>query len=294
MPEYRTLKQYLAALGHELRDADPYLRVEAQDDAEEAIEETMTDLMVSGKGKDRDKALQKAIRQFGSPKTVAKEYLRRSDVEERRPDKGMDSALGGIFGVYGHRETYLGLVYLMLMLPIGILMFTYVVTLFSLGILFAITIIGIPLLIAFLVSMYGIGYLMGRTTELMLGIRMPRRRRKTYLVGTPWARLKRILATPRVYSSILYMVLLLPLGIFYFTTLATCLALSISLIALPVMLTSPGGIDLDVLFTSHFSSVAVSIVGFFTGIVMLTWTLHLSNLLCTVHGTLSRMMLLKR
>jgi uncharacterized membrane protein len=294
MPEFITLKQYIAALGHELKDADPYLRVEAQDDAEEAIEETMGDLFESGAVKDEAKALQKAIRQFGSPKSVAREYLRRADDDERISDDKMDTALGGIFGVYLHKETYLGLLYLLLMLPLGIVLFSYVITGLSVGIGLAITVIGIPILILFLISIYGIGYLMGRLTELMLGIRMPRRRRKTYLVGSAWARLKRILSTPRVYSSLLYMVLLLPLGIFYFVTLVIWLSLSLFLITLPLSFLIPGSYDIGIFLSWGLAGTVVSFIGFLTGIVMLTWTLHLSNIMCYIHGKLSSLMLMKR
>jgi uncharacterized membrane protein len=294
MPEYHDLKQYLAALAYELRDADPSLSVEAQDDAEEAIEESIHDILGSGKVLDEHKAFRKAVRQFGSPRSVAKEYLRRADDEEKHPPVKMDSALGGIFGVYLHKETYLGLLYLFLMFPLGILLFTYVVTVVSVGIALAITIIGIPILILFLASIYGIGYLMGRMTEVMLGIRMPRRRRKMYLVGSAWSRLKKIMKTPRVYSSMVYMVLLFPLGTFYFTVLITYIAISLALIFAPLGAMVHDYADIGIFVSSPFLETTIYIIGFFTGIVMLTWTLHLSNILCHVHGKLSRLMLLRR
>ena len=47
------------------------------------------------------------------------------------------------FGVYAKGQTYLNILYMLLLMPIGIIFFTYAVTLFSTSIGLLITIIGI-------------------------------------------------------------------------------------------------------------------------------------------------------
>jgi hypothetical protein len=293
MSDKTLIKDYLKDLSRELGDVDQALKVEALDDAEEFLDEMAGEHLGSGTAKDREQALRKAIRAYGSPRTVAREYLRRSTEEERHPTERMDGPFMGVLGVYIHKETYLGLLYLLLMFPLGTLMFSYILLGLSVGIGMAITIIGIPILVFFLISIYGISYTLGRFSELMLGIRMPRKKRKMYLVGKNWTRLKTMLKDWRLYSSLLFLFLLFPLGLVYFTVLVTLFAVSISLITVPVWLIISGSPDLSIFVGSTFAQAAIYTLAFLTGVVLFTWTLHLSNFLWYLHGKLARSMLLK-
>ncbi|MGA1821845.1 MAG: sensor domain-containing protein [Thermoplasmatota archaeon] len=305
MSELRSIKDYRNALERELKGEDPALIVDAQDDAEEFLEEMTSDLISSGKCKDRKTAVRKAIRQYGSPGSVAREYLRSDEEQNTRERIGKrtkkkekvesKSILYRTFSVYWDYRTYLNLLYLLLMFPIGIIYFTYIVAGISTGFGLIITIIGIPLLILFLVSIYGLSWLHGRMTELMLGIRMPKKKRKLVLTGSAWNRLKIILKDPRLYSSLIYMLLMFPLGIIYFVILVSLLSTSFSLICLPFYVVykyatvSHGGLpgpDWFVFVTTVFGSVF--------GVLFLTWTLHLSNITAWAQGHLSKLLLLKR
>jgi len=293
MSDKTLIKDYLKDLSRELGDVDQALKVEALDDAEEFLEEMAGEHLGSGTAKDREQAIRKAIRAYGSPRTVAREYLRRSTEEERHPTERMDGPFMGVLGVYTHKETYLGLLYLLLMFPLGTMMFSYILLGLSVGIGMAITIIGIPVLIFFLISIYGISYLLGRFTELMLGLRMPRKKRKMYLVGKNWTRLKTMLKDWRLYSSLLFLFLLFPLGLVYFTVLVTLIAVSLTLITVPVWLFISGSTDISIFVGSTFAQAAIYTLAFLTGLVLFTWTLHLSNILWYLHGKLARSMLLK-
>ena len=77
----------------------------------------------------------------------------------------------------------------------------------------------------------------GRMVEGLLGVRMPRRPRIVGAQGNLWTRIKAWLTDWRTWTTMLYMVLQLPLGIIYFTLTVTGLAVSAGLIAAPLVQT---------------------------------------------------------
>ena len=95
-------------------------------------------------------------------------------------------------------------------------------------------IIGIPVTIIFLLSFRGIAFLEGRLVEALLGERMPRRASFTDS-SLPWReRLKILLTGKATWLSWIYMILMLPLGIIYFTVMVTMLTVSLALIVSPI------------------------------------------------------------
>jgi len=70
--------------------------------------------------------------------------------------------------------------------------------------------------------------------EGLLGERMPRRPRTVGVQGNLWTRIKSWLTDYRSWTTMLYMVLQLPLGIIYFTTVVTALSLSVATFMLPI------------------------------------------------------------
>ena len=69
--------------------------------------------------------------------------------------------------------------------------------------------------------------------EGLLGVRMPRRPRIVGAQGNLWTRILAWLTDWRTWTTMLYMVLQLPLGIIYFTLTVTGVAVSAGLIAVP-------------------------------------------------------------
>jgi hypothetical protein len=98
-----------------------------------------------------------------------------------------------------------------------------------------------------------------------------------------------------MYSSLLYMFLMFPLGIIYFTVFVTFISLSLGLIftpfttALSEILNLPIGIPSPP--EARLVLLPLAVIG---GIIMLTWTLHLSNIIAHFHGKLTKALLLKR
>lgn len=120
-------------------------------------------------------------------------------------------------------------------LPVGVILFTYVVTGLSVSLGMVSTIIGIPLAIAFLMSIRPIGYVYGRYTELMTGVRMPRRFRQVQPEGDWKEKILTQLKDPMVYSTMVFMLLSLVTGVLSFTIVVTLFSVAISLAAWPLV-----------------------------------------------------------
>src|ERR1700742_1442065 len=109
------------------------------------------------------------------------------------------------------RNAALDSTYLVLGLAAGILTFTVVVTLFSLGLGLAVTLVGIPILIGSLLVVRWLSAMERYRAALVLGapIASPERR----LEGSVWQRTKTLVGDPSSWLGTLWAVLLLPIGI---------------------------------------------------------------------------------
>ena len=199
----------------------------------------------------------------------------------------------GFFGVFADPRAWGGLVYMLISLVTGTLYFSWAVTGLSTSIGIMILIIGIPITIIFLLSFRGIAFLEGRLVEALLGERMPRRASFTDS-SLPWReRLKILLTGKATWLSIIYMILMLPIGIIYFTAVVTLVSVSLALIASPILayvFNLPVGtyIDGDVIWqlpeylTPLFA---------FVGIGLGTTTLHISRWVGRIHGKFAKALL---
>jgi hypothetical protein len=118
----------------------------------------------------------------------------------------------------------------------GILYFVTAVVGFSISTGLMVLIVGIPMALLFISAVRGISFAEGRIVEALLGQRMPRRPRlaTTGPNGSFIERLKAWLLDYRTWTTMLYMVLMLPLGITYFTLVVTALALSFGAFVAPI------------------------------------------------------------
>lgn len=304
MPRYKTVDEYLNALKKYMdkHNADKALTIDALYDAEEHLS-IMVEELVYDEGMKEKEAVKVAIEQYGKPSEVGKVYIEEDRAEQlkkvkitrrkelkKRKKKPKGSLLYQMFSPYVQGRTYANLLYLFLMFPLGIIYFTWIVTGFSTGLGLVVTVIGIPLLILFLLSFLGIGWFHGRLSEALLGIRMPKKRGTIKTKGTVWQRLKKTLLNPRLYSTILYLFLIFPLGIIYFTMIVTMLSVSLALIGAPVywILWNVYGVPVSLpmpLWLSIITSVF--------GVVVLTWSMHMINIIAYGHGKLTRLLLLR-
>lgn len=208
---------------------------------------------------------------------------------------GRPGVLKRVLGVYTDPRTYGALFYLLLSLITGVFYFTWTVTGISLSLGMLILIIGVPLLVLFLGSVRVLALVEGRLVETLLGVRMPRR---PPYVDREQGWLKRIGAMftdPRTWATMAYLLLMLPLGVAYFTIALTGLTLSLALLLAPVasLVNDNTVIDLghgplvlaDMLWAAPLLMLA--------GALALTLTLHIARGLGRLHGLLAKHLLVR-
>jgi hypothetical protein len=206
------------------------------------------------------------------------------------------TALGRFFSVYSDSRAWTAIFYMLLSLVTGIFYFTVATVGVSLSLGLAITVVGILFFLLFIGFTRVLSLTEGRLVEGLLGVRMPRRPVRS-TAGTPFGtRIKEMLTDPRTWSTLLYMFLMLPLGIFYFTLAIVMLAVSFALIIVPfadllrVLGVDTGGVQ----FGGWFLPWPLTLpIGAF-GVLLLTAFLHAARGLGAAHGTLARALLLSR
>ena len=289
-----TIPAYLDQLRAALADSDPALVQDALYDAEEYLRSELAE----NPGRSEAEVIASVAGSYGNPAEVAEIYrdtevrvqtaLRAPAVPPRR------SALGRFFGVIAEPRTYAALFYMLLALATGIFYFTWVVTGVSLSAGLAVLIVGVPFVVLYFGSVRVLSLVEGRIVEVMLGERMPRR--PLYAArGKPWLqRIGEMFTDPRTWSTQLYFVLMLPLGIVYSTLAVTLLSLSVGCIAAPfgALFGFTGWMTID--------NVAIGMGAPWTwplwvaaGVVLLFATLHLARGLGHLHAQLAKHLLVK-
>jgi len=288
-----TIPAYLAQLRVALAGADPALVQDALYDAEEYLRSELAE----NPGKSEAEVIAAVAGSYGAPEEVADIY-RDTEVTVQTalrtpPSPQRKSWLGRFFGVAAEPRTYAALFYMVLALATGIFYFTWVVAGISMSAGLAVLIIGVPFVILYFGSVRVLSLVEGRIVEVMLGERMPRR--PLYAArGRPWPqRIKDMFLDPRTWSTQLYFLAMLPLGIVYFTCAVTLLSVSLGLIAAPLMLLFGWGhyvqIDGWLLQSQPWSWPLVALLG----LAMLFATLHLVRFIAAWHGQLAKHLLVK-
>ncbi|MFT3791995.1 MAG: sensor domain-containing protein [Rudaea sp.] len=230
----KTIREYLDQLRTALAGADPALVQDALYDAEDHLRSEMAE----NPGKSEAEVLAKIANSYGAPGEVAAIYVEQERVVEQalRPPQPPEqrSVWGRFFGIAADARAYAALFYMLLSLATGIFYFTWVVTGLSLSIGLSVLIIGLVVPIAFFGSVRVLALVEGRIVEVMLGERMPRR--PVYADRErPWRqRIAAMFTDPRTWSTLLYLLLMLPLGVVYFTIAVAGIATSLALIFAPV------------------------------------------------------------
>ncbi|WP_233198533.1 MULTISPECIES: sensor domain-containing protein [Luteimonas] len=231
----QSIPEYLEQLRRALAGADPALVQDALYDAEEYLRSELAE----HPGRSEAEVIAAVASSYGAPDEVADIY-RDTEVKVQTalrapPPKTRESLLGHFFGVAADPRTYSALFYMVLSLATGIFYFTWVVAGLSTSLGMVFVLIGIPLLILFFGSVRLLSLVEGRLVEVMLGERMPRRPLYSARGRTWLQRIGDMFTDVRTWSTMLYMLLMLPLGIVYFTINVTLLSVSLSMIAAPIL-----------------------------------------------------------
>jgi uncharacterized membrane protein len=302
-----TIPEYLEHLKRSLAGADPALIQDALYDAEDYLRSELA--QPSNRGKSEAEVIAAVASSYGAPDEVADIY-RDTEVKVQTalrtpPPPKPRSLLGRFFGVVIDPRTYASLFYMVLALATGIFYFTWVVTGLSLSLGLSILIIGIPFAILFFGSVHVLSLVEGRLVEVMLGERMPRRPVYSGPKNGWIERIGMMFADPRNWSSMLYMLLMLPLGIVYFTLAVTLLTTSLAFMAAPIAVWL-GFAELNTdfehgwLFIDHFGGTVHTAYDYWilpvlciVGFLLLFATLHVARGIGKLHGLFAKHLLVK-
>jgi len=293
----KTIRDYLDQLRAALAGADPALVQDALYDAEDHLRSEMAE----NPGKSEAEVLAKIANSYGAPGEVAAIYVEQERVVEQAlrppPSPARRSLWGRFFGVAADPRAYASLFYMLLSLATGIFYFTWVVTGLSLSIGLSILIIGVVVPIVFFGSVRVLALVEGRIVEVMLGERMPRRPVYADRERPLLERIGAMFTDPRTWSTLLYMLLMLPLGIAYFTIAVTGIATSLALVFAPVaeLLAHFGAFDGNVGIVVDGNTIVPPLVAapiaFIVGVIGLFAMLHLARGVGRLQGALAKHLL---
>jgi uncharacterized membrane protein len=307
------IRIYLQDLKASLKGADKATIQDALADAEEHLRTALES--ADAEAEAESEAVQAIIKEYGEAEEIAQAYknwevslppaLASTPAARRMASSSNGTSPAaktypGFFGVFADPRAWGGLVFMLISLVTGTLYFSWAVTGISTSIGVMILIVGIPITIIFLLSFRGIAFLEGRLVEALLGERMPRRASFTDS-SLPWKeRLKILLTGKATWLSWVYMMLMLPLGIIYFTVMVTLLAVSISFTATPigaiVMMAKDIPFEIfsrgDMVWTlsdpaGFLLTLLIAGLGFLIGTV----TLHIARWVGKVHGKFAKALL---
>src|SRR4030095_2465827 len=135
------------------------------------------------------------------------------------------------------KKFFPNLIYLLLSLPLGILYFVILITGFSLGVGLAITLIGLPILVAMIFVTYILGDLDRTMTSKLLGVKIAKPEARPSNDNSARSILVAQLKSWEFWKELGYLLLKMPLGVISFTIAIVFVAVSLTLIATPFILT---------------------------------------------------------
>lgn len=291
-----SIEEYLKLLRKEMKGSDPATLQDALSDAEDHL----FSALVSARG-DQPKlseadALGPIIAAYGSPQETADAYR---EIEARVPsalaagrETSGKSTLSRFFGIYADPKAWGALLYLLISLLTGVIYFSWAVVGAITSLVFALFIFGLPLAAFFLLSTRGLGLVEGRIVEALLGERMPRRPLFTNKELSWQERLKRGITDPHTWKLLLYMLLQLPLGIFYFTLMVILISFSVAFLSAPFFQLI---LDIPVIMIqSSYYYIPVAWIPAISaaGILLMTLTMHLAKLLGRGHSAYAKIVLI--
>lgn len=295
-PRPETVRAYLDALQRALKGASPGLVSDALTDAEEHLRGEIA----SNPDRSEAEVLASVIETYGTPAEIAEEYKAMETTingpfpkSEQAPERK-----NGFFNIISDPGAYGALMYMLLSLVTGIFYFVWTVVGISMTASFAILIIGIPFALLFVGSVRLLSHVEGRIVESLLGVRMPRRLpAATANDENLWERIKEALLDLRTWSSMAYLLLMLPLGIVYFVTAIVGIAVPLSLIggSLAGLVTGRSHIQVsDVPWLDHLFHTAPGLVlAIVVGIVLLFVVLHIAKAIGHLHGRIAELLLVR-
>ncbi len=291
----RSIDQYLKALREELAGEDAALIQDALYDAEEYLRAEVA----AHADKSESDVLELIASTYGAPDEVASAYR---DTEAKvkaamtSPRKLAKSRIGVFFGVFLDPRAYTSLFFMLLSLPTGVIYFTFAVTGLSLSAGLAVLVVGVPFFLAFVALSRVVSLAEGRLIEAMTGERMPRRPLHQGNTAGFWARVGQMLKDRRTWTTLAYLILMLPIGIAYFVMAVAGLSVSLAFIFAPFVETAgrlawfgiPSDVHMDPAWLGTFWAMPLMVL---MGVVLLTLLMHLARGVGRLHAMYAKALL---
>jgi len=233
----RSIDAYLKQLRAALAGQDPALVQDAAYDAEEYLRAEVA----SHPDKSEADVLELIASTYGAPEEVAAAYceteakVKAAMQPPTRPAMQAPGSVQRFFSVYSDPRAYTSVFFMLLALATGIVYFTIAVAGIALSLSLATLIIGIPFFLAFIGMVRVISLGEGRLIEAMTGERMPRRPVHPGPKESLWASIVTMLKDSRTWTTLAYLILMLPLGIAYFVIAVVGLAVGLSFLVAPLV-----------------------------------------------------------
>jgi hypothetical protein len=305
----RSIDEYLKQLRAALEGEDPSLIQDALYDAEEYLRAEVA----AHPGKSEADVLELIASTYGAPEEVATAY-RDTEVKvkaalrtppPRRTGSESPNGARRFFGIFLDPRAYTSLFYMLLTLATGILYFVLVVVGVSLSAGLAILIIGVPFFLVFISITRVVSLGEGRLIEAITGERMPRRPVHPGAPAGWWARIGAMLSDARTWTTLLYFVIMLPLGVIYFVIAVIGLSIGGNLALAPFAVIGnafgwlgddPHGLPFA--FGAHSMHLTVhswplSLLMFVLGVLVLTLLMHIARGIGRGHARLAKALLVE-
>ena len=291
----RSINQYLKALRAELAGEDSALIQDALYDAEEYLRAEVA----AHADKSESDVLELIASTYGAPDEVASAY-RETEAKVKAamstPRKVPKSGIGAFFSVFLDPRAYTSLFFMLLSLATGVIYFTFAVTGLSLSAGLAVLVVGIPFFLAFMALTRVVSLAEGRLIEAMTGERMPRRPVHQGTAAGFWSRMGQMLKDRRTWTTLAYLILMLPLGIGYFVMAVVGLSISLAFIFAPLLDFAGrfgwfGWFEPAHMSPAWLDSLWVSPLMVLAGVLLLTLLMHLARGVGRLHAMYAKALL---
>src|SRR5262249_10194880 len=143
-----------------------------------------------------------------------------------------------------------------------------------------------------------IAHVEGRIVETLLGVRMPRRLPQEYPAYRSFlGRIGDALVDVRTWSSMFYLLLMLPLGIIYFVIAVVGISVSLGMTAVSLfsLITNESHVQFDDFpVLEHILHTAPGLIVFaLIGVLLFFVVLHLAKMIGYLHGKLAEVLLVR-
>ena len=294
---YKKVEEYLEDLKKELEGTDPAVLQDALSDAEDHLRTGLDEMIQKDSSLSVQKALAKIIEDYGTPGETAAAYR---EIEKRLlpglsipKHKEPKTGLAIFFSVLADPKAWGAFVYMIFAVLTGTLFGLWAFLGMTVSLIAVIFIFGIPISSVFLLSLRGIALIEGRIIEATLGVRMPR---KPIFINPEldWlGKIKTLFSESQTWKSLLYFILLFPIGLVYFGLISLIFVFSLGFIFAPfleLVLKLPLELFGTDVFTPVWLLPFVSIFGF----LLLPSGFHLAKWIGKIHSRYAKFMLVRK